>query len=196
MAAWVCLLLSGCADEALQRMKKQPKGLPYRPSALFDDGRLMRDPPLHTVARERELGSAEWMTGRKASEAGGRPDGPHVQKLPVQVTPELLARGRKRFEITCAACHGFLGDGESMVARNMSLRPPPSLHALGGRPAGYLFEVQTQGYGLMPSFGQELSTSERWAVVAYVQALQRSQRASLQDAPERERAKLISGVGP
>lgn len=184
--------LLACGDDPLQRMRHQRKLLPYQQSPLFEDGRGMRVPPAGAVPRERTLASPEVLTGR----AGGASDAGYLDANPLPATREVLLRGRRRFEITCAACHGLLGDGDSMVARNMALRPPPSLHDYRERPDGYFFEVITQGFGLMPSFGSELEASERWAVVAYLRALFRSQRAALEDAPEKVRRRLLEERGP
>ncbi len=182
----VCLL-PACSSETLQRMDVQEKLLPYSASPLFEDGRAMRTPPPGTVPRER--------LRFRGLPGGGRDQaGAHLTLVPVRITPELLARGRKRYEIICATCHGLVGDGTSMVARNMALRPPPSLHLFADRPPGFFYEVITDGYGLMPSFANELPPDDRWAVVAYVRALQRSQRASLAEAPSAERARLMGGA--
>jgi mono/diheme cytochrome c family protein len=106
------------------------------------------------------------------------------------VDAAALARGRARFDVTCAVCHGLLGDGESQVALSMSLRRPPSLHAYRDVPDGHLYRVITEGFGLMPSYGAELSVEDRWAVVAYVRALQLSQYAGLEQVPPDVRRKL------
>jgi mono/diheme cytochrome c family protein len=108
----------------------------------------------------------------------------------VPVTPELLAVGRKRFEINCAVCHGLLGDGDSLVARNMAQRPPPSLHRRVWAEDGRYYQVVAQGFGIMPSYAAELTIEERWAVVAYVRALQISQRARIEQASAEDRARL------
>ena len=84
----------------------------------------------------------------------------------------LLQLGQKKYSIVCAQCHGVLGDGNSIVAENMGLRLPPSLLELADKPAGHFYTAITEGYGVMPSFSGELNTQERWAVVAYVRALQ------------------------
>jgi mono/diheme cytochrome c family protein len=108
------------------------------------------------------------------------------------VTRELLELGRKRFDITCATCHGPLGDGNSIVATQMSLRPPPSLllQRYVEKPSGYLYEVATKGFGLMASYAAELDVKERWAVVAYIRALQLSQSATVEDVPPAKRGEL------
>jgi mono/diheme cytochrome c family protein len=102
---------------------------------------------------------------------------------------ELLELGHKRFDITCGTCHGPLGDGDSIVARQMSLRPPPSLHKYVDRPAGYFFEVITRGFGMMASYAAELSIEERWAVVAYIRALQLSQGVPARELSPEQRQK-------
>ena len=142
----------------------------YQASAQFADGLAMRHPPAGTVpyrsARDPVV------------ETGLAPDGKPVRESPLEVTAATLARGRQRFDILCATCHGVLGDGESQVALNMSLRKPPSLHAYRDVGDGYLFRVLSNGFGLMPSYANALTVEDRWAVVAYVRALQLSQHAS------------------
>jgi hypothetical protein len=90
----------------------------------------------------------------------------------------------------CAVCHGVLGDGDSQVALNMSLRRPPSLHLYRDRPDGYIFQVISRGFGLMPSYAGSISVHDRWAVVAYVRALQLSQFASVDQLPAELRGRL------
>ncbi len=114
----------------------------------------------------------------------------YAKTIPLPVTRQLLELGRKRFDITCATCHGPVGDGNSIVATQMSLRPPPSLHKYSDRAPGYIFEVITKGFGLMASYAAEMTIEERWAVVAYVRALQLSQGATLDHIPPAERARL------
>jgi mono/diheme cytochrome c family protein len=113
----------------------------------------------------------------------------------VPPSAELLARGRKKFDIHCAVCHGVLGDGESQIALNMSLRKPPSLHA-NARAAGdgWIYQVITNGFGLMGSYATELTVEDRWAVVAYVRALQLSQAASMDQVPPSAREELEGGA--
>ena len=110
--------------------------------------------------------------------------------IPIAVTSELMALGRKKFDIHCAPCHGLLGDGVSLIATQMSLRPPPSLHKLSNNGTAHIFQVISLGYGLMPSYAAELDAQDRWAVVAYLRALQRSQAATLAEAPADIQQKL------
>jgi mono/diheme cytochrome c family protein len=109
-----------------------------------------------------------------------------VSAVPITVDRPLLERGRNRFETFCAACHGIDGSGESLVAHSMELRTPPSLviEPVRSFPAGRVFQVISVGYGLMPAFSPDLPTHDRWAVVAYLRALQRSQATELASLPE------------
>ena len=176
-------LLAGC--EALDPMISQQKVKPYRESEFWPDRISMRAPPPGTVAREDVI-PPEVATGRG-------PDDKVLTRLPVPVTRALLERGRQRFEINCAACHGYLGDGVSLVARNASLRPPPSLLARAAQPDGWYFQVMSEGFGLMPSYASALTPEERWAVVAYLRALQLSQGARIDQLTPEERARVGRG---
>ena len=125
---------------------------------------------------------------------GLNPDGSLVSQGPLPITRELLARGQNRYAITCGACHGAVGDGDSMVAPNMAVAPPPTFHSekLRRKPDGYLFQVISEGYGVMPRYSAQLSFEDRWAVVAYVRALQLSQNRPLASAPADIQQKLLS----
>lgn len=174
------LVLAGCPR--LDPMQRQQKVKAYRPSTYWADGLGMRAPPEGTVPHGA-LVPLEVSTGLG-------PDGLAVGLVPIAVDAKLLARGRARFDVTCAVCHGVLGDGESQVALNMSLRRPPSLHAYRDVPDGHIFRVISEGFGLMPSYAAELAIEDRWAIVAYVRALQLSQFATLDQVPPETRRKL------
>ena len=184
-------VLSGCncgtmrQSDVLQRMEVQDKILPYSSNSLFADGRGMRTPPAGTISREAIVGAPGISTGMVNGEL--------VTQIPIPVTQELLARGRHRYEVVCSNCHGLVGNGDSMIADNMATRLPPSLVALGFRPAGFFYQAITQGYGLMPSFSGEIPMDERWAVVAYVQALQLSQNAPVNSLPADVQRRLREG---
>jgi mono/diheme cytochrome c family protein len=181
-AALLLLALTACPR--LDPMQRQPKYRAYQASEAYPDGLAMRHPPEGTVP---------WAAAPLAAPAvatGLGPDGRPLDRAPVAPTAALLARGRARFNVTCAACHGILGDGESQVALNMSLRRPPSLHAYRDVADGHIYRVVTNGFGLMPSYAADLSVDDRWAVVAYVRALQLSQHATLEQAPPDARRKL------
>jgi mono/diheme cytochrome c family protein len=148
----------------------------YQTSTQFADGLAMRHPPAGAVAYQAAIDPVV--------ATGLGDDGKPVAASPLPVTAATLVRGRSRFDVYCATCHGLLGDGESQVALNMSLRKPPSLHAYRDVGDGYIFRVLSNGFGLMPSYASELSVEDRWAVVAYVRALQLSQHASVEQLPE------------
>ena len=186
-------LLLACDDRqafheptpSLARMLSQPRPDPYGSSPVFADGRVMREPVPDTVPRERHwLGQPQIATGRD--------DAGYVQDIPVPVTRAQLQRGRVAFERVCANCHGVLGNGVSVVAEQMTLRKPPSLPKahVAHPPSGKVFEVASQGYGLMPGYAALLSVDERWAVVAYLEALRLSRSARVASLPDQVRAEL------
>jgi len=137
----------------------------------------MRHPPEGTVPRSRPMVAPEVGAGVR--------DGVLVDRVPVPVTRALVLRGQSRYEIFCATCHGSTGSGNTQVAENMRLRPPPPLVLPPVRdyPAGRIFRAVSEGYGLMRAYDAELSLDDRWAVVAYVQALQLSQQVALDALP-------------
>jgi mono/diheme cytochrome c family protein len=179
----LAVLLAGCPS--LDPMWRQPKAQAYQASEHHADGLAMRTPPAGTV-RFRSLAEPTVATGRG-------PDGQYLKAAPAVLDAKTLALGRKKFDIHCAVCHGVLGDGESQLALNMSLRKPPSFHQPIYRDAadGYLFDVMSRGFGLMPGYAAELSESDRWAVVGYLRALQLSQGAGLDQVPPDERGRLL-----
>ena len=196
----LALLLAGaalsaaCDENILDPMAdRQPKANRYKESPFYSNGLSMPGPPEGTVPRERITQNPVLTSGRLADgpvQSNGEPLPQYSAAIPLPVTRKLLDLGRKRFDITCATCHGPLGDGDSIVARQMSLRPPPSLHKYIDRPAGYFYEVITRGFGLMASYAAELSVEERWAVVAYLRALQLSQTTSAGSLPPEIRQQL------
>ncbi len=179
VAAWaVCAACdNGGATPDWSRMITQPKLLPFGATTLFDDGAAMRSPPNGTISRG-------WIAD--ARHRDGRDDtGLPAATIPLPITRALIDRGRDRFAITCAACHGIAGDGDSAVAHNMERRRPPSLHEprLVALSPGEVYRVIVDGYGLMPSYATMLEVDDRWAVVAYVRTLQLSWRARLDELP-------------
>ena len=184
------LLVAACGDTTLfDPMERQPKFKPFAANSQFEDGRAMRDPPAGTVPRER-------MTMRPEITDGVGRDGEVVSNIPLPVTRELMETGRTRFEIHCAPCHGLVGDGVSLVATQMSLRPPPNLHKIRNPSPGHIFRVISLGFGLMASYAPQLTAEERWAIVAYVEALRRSQNAMLAEAPPDIQKKLREEAAP
>jgi len=174
------LALTACPR--LDPMQRQAKYKAYEPSEFYGDGLAMRAPPPGTVPYGGLLA--------EPVETGLGADGKPLSASPVPFDAGLLARGKERFEVNCAVCHGLAGDGDSQVALNMSLRRPPSLHLYRDRPDGYIFQVISQGFGLMPSYAHSLSVHDRWAVVGYVRALQLSQHAPAAELPAEMRQRL------
>lgn len=185
----VLLLLAGCREKVLpepdfERMVRQEKYETWGENEVFPDGRTVQHPPAGTVARDRVTGNPGY--------AEGVVDGRYVAEIPVPLTTQLVQRGRQRFETFCAPCHGILGDGQSRVAAKMLLRLPPSLVGVEARSLapGRVYQVIVEGYGLMPRYAGELPVIEdRWAVVAYLEALQRSRAVDVHTLPPALRAR-------
>ena len=161
------------------------------PNPFFADGAAMRQPVAGTVARGelRTDENAPFYYGRNA-------DGSYVETIQAPVTASLLERGQERYDIFCTPCHGISGDGRGIVAvGNGGLGygfVVPSYHtdALRAREDGYIYDVIQNGINTMPSYGHEILAADRWAIVAYVRALQRSQAATGADVPVAERERL------
>jgi mono/diheme cytochrome c family protein len=176
---------AGCRQE----MYNQPKYRPLEKSDFFADKRASRPPVEGTVAR----GSLDVAAGSLP------PPGPpgaadFVTALPMPLTRELLARGKQRYEIFCTPCHDRTGGGQGMVVRR-GYRPPPSLHIdrLRDAPVGHFYDVMTRGLGAMPDYAQQVPSEDRWAIAAYVKALQLSQHAPVAGLTQEDRAKLEAG---
>ena len=121
----------------------------------------------------------------------GKIAGQLANALPFPLTRQLIERGQQRFDIYCTPCHDHLGSGQGMIVRR-GFSAPPSLHIerLRQAPLGHFFEVMTNGYGTMPKYGTQISAQDRWAIVAYIRALQLSQHATLADVPDEVRQRL------
>lgn len=187
LIAAVLLGLTGCGgcspwDLELERMIEQPRFTTYEACPACPGGTIMMTPPAGTTPRGAQLGPIPLVLGRQA--------GRTLDRIPIEVTREVLERGRNRFDIFCAACHGRLGNGVSKVAENMALRRPANLLTAPytDYPPGRIFTSITEGYGLMRSYAGELPVADRWAVVAYVQALQLSQHVELDALPAHDRS--------
>jgi mono/diheme cytochrome c family protein len=170
---------SGCRRD----MMNEPRAKTFSESDFFKDGTNARPLPLHTVARENVPESEAFSTGLT--------NGVYVTQLPMKVTPELLARGRERFDAFCSECHGRLGDGQgAVVQRGFPLPPSYHLERLRNAPLGHFFDVMTNGYGAMASYATQVEPRDRWAIAAYIRALQLSQNAKPADLPADARDKL------
>ncbi len=171
----VALCLAAAAG-CRQDMHNQPKYRPLRGTAFFADGGSARPLVEGTVARGALQEDAAFFTGK----SGNTP----IKELPFPVDEAVLDRGEERFNIFCTPCHGALGTGQGIVVQR-GFRPPPSFHEdrLRNADAGYFFDVMTNGFGAMPDYRMQLSARDRWAVVAYIRALQLSQHAPASDIP-------------
>lgn len=161
--------LVGCNTD----MWVQPKHHPLDKSEMFVDGQASRPLLAGTISRGNLREDGAYFTGIE--------NGKWVDKLPVELTKDLLARGQEQFDIYCSPCHGRLGNGKGMIAqRGYQLkRPVGNFHTerLREMPVGHFYDVITNGYGAMYSYASRVQPSDRWAIVAYVRALQLSQNA-------------------
>ena len=167
-----------------QDMHDQPKYLPLRPSDFFGDGRSERPLIEGTVARGHLDDDNTFFTGRG-------PDGKFVNEFPFPVTTAVMERGQNRFNIYCAPCHDRLGNGDGKIVRR-GYRHPPSYHIdrLREVPNGYIYDVISSGFGAMPDYSAQIHPADRWAIVAYVRALQLAQNGKIDDVPADKRVDL------
>ncbi len=177
-------------------MDYQPKFKPQTVTNVFADGRADRKPVVGTVARGQLRDEDPLYRGIAAGSGpidrtADPKTVPWLTEIPVPVTAPVMERGRERYGVYCAVCHGYAGDGDGLVNRRaMELQqgtwiPAANLHsdALRERPVGYLFDAITNGVGKMPAYGSQIDVQDRWAIVLYLRALQRSQNASTDDVP-------------
>ena len=167
-----------------QDMHDQPKYIPLRASDFFGDGRSARPLIEGTVARGHLNDDYALINGRG-------PDGKFVNEFPFPVTRAVMDRGRQRFNIYCAPCHDQLGNGNGKIVRR-GYRHPPSYHIdrLREVPNGYIFDVITSGFGAMPDYAAQIQPADRWAIVAYVRALQLAHNGKIDDVPADKRGEL------
>jgi mono/diheme cytochrome c family protein len=182
--AWLLGLgiLAGC-DQA---MTEQPKRRPLQPSVFFRDGRSSRPLVEGTVA-QGDLHLDDSLYRGRTGEA-------FISTLPIPLSAELLSRGRERFDIYCSPCHDRTGTGQGMIVQR-GYRAPPSLHLdrLRQAPSGQLFDTITRGLGAMPPYAAQIPVRDRWAIVAYVRALQLSRNARIAELTDDERRRLEAG---
>jgi len=173
------LAFSGCRQD----MHDQPKYLPLRESTFFGDRRSARPLVEGTVARGHLRDDALLYTGRAGKE--------DATVFPFPIDARVMARGQERFDIFCSPCHGRTGQGDGMVVRR-GYRRPPSYHQdrLREAPVGHFFDVITNGFGAMPDYAQQIAAADRWAIVAYIRALQLSEHATMADVPAGERDRI------
>ncbi len=167
------LALAGCRQD----MHDQPRFKPFAESDFYDDLRSARPPVEGTVARGQLHQDAYLYTGKIGDNPG--------DFMPFPVNEDVLARGQQRYNIYCAPCHSRVGDGNGVIAWRGFPRKPPSFHSdrLRKVPLGYLFDVITSGFGSMSDYASQIQPRDRWAIVAYIRALQLSQGATAADVP-------------
>lgn len=200
---FILLLTAGClllTAACRQDMQDQPKMKPYRSTAFFSNGLSSRPPVTGTVPRGYLRADRAFFTGKKNSSgatsgpsaaapgaaaspgtSGQQPGSPQatypddIDEFPLPITTEIVARGRERFEIFCAACHGLTGNGDGMIVRR-GYRRAASFHTdvLRQAPVGHFFDAITNGWGAMPAYAPQIPPQDRWAIVAYIRALQLS----------------------
>jgi len=164
-------------------MHDQPKYVPLRESAFFGDSRSARPIVPGTVARGRLNDDALLYTGKI--------NGADADVFPYPITDAVLARGQERFNIYCSPCHGRTGQGDGMVVRRGYRHPPAfDIERLRQTPVGHFFDVMTNGFGAMPDYAAQVKPSDRWAIAAYIRALQLSAHATLADVPAPDRTRL------
>jgi mono/diheme cytochrome c family protein len=164
-------------------MHDQPKYRPLRESAFFADQRSARPLVAGTIARGQLREDALLYTGKV--------NGADATMFPFAVDGRVMARGRERYNIYCSPCHGQTGQGDGMVVRR-GFRRPPTFHQdrLRDAPIGHVYDVITNGFGAMPDYATQIKVEDRWAVIAYVRALQLSEHATLADVPADKRGAL------
>jgi hypothetical protein len=173
----VCGLLLFAGAACRQDMHDQPKIKAYREAEFFPDRRGARPIPEGTIPRGFLHEDEHLYTGKV--------NGQFTDEFPFQVTRAVLERGRDRFTIYCTPCHGQTGMGNGMVVQR-GFRPPPTFHSdqIRKQAVGYWFDVMTNGFGAMPDYRAQVSPEDRWAVAAYIRALQLSQHATTADVPQ------------
>lgn len=201
---WLLLLaMVCCCTGCQQKMAAQPSYRPLQPCELFDDGRASRPFIAGTVARGHLRTNLALYSGRKSRPVGTEqvndesindPDAARkhqdenksfVDEFPLAVDLQLIEHGRNRFEIYCVVCHDSLGTGHGKIVERGYTRPPSyHIQRLREAPVGRLFAVVSEGYGSMPSYGGQIPPEDRWAIVAYVRALQLSQHFPADEVPD------------
>ena len=186
LATAVGLALAIAAGAGCDNLAKGTRIKPLQESRFFADGQSSRLPPAHSIAQGQLQADALLYTGREA-------EGGTAEEFPWPINESVVARGRVEYDAICAACHGTDGYGSGIIVRR-GFPAPPSYHIqrLRDAPAGHFFDVITRGYGAMYPYASIVDVDDRWAIVAYIRALQRSQHAAAADVPVAELAKLTA----
>ena len=179
----LCLLLLSLSS-CTQQMADQPRYDPLQASDFFPNGSSARPLPADVVPRDYVVKEELLDTGM----INGKP----ADKFPFSIDNAVMLRGQQRYNVYCSPCHDYLGTGEGMVARRGFKRKPASFQSdeMRAALAGHFFDVITNGFGSMPSYANQIPVRDRWAIIAYVCALQLSQSAGINDVPAAERQRL------
>ncbi len=179
VTALLALVGTACRND----MYNQPKLKPLAESQFFRDGAAARSLPANVIPREADLSNTAWTTGLM--------NGVYITHLPMPLTREVLQRGRERYDIYCAVCHGANGEGNGMIPQR-GFPAPPTFHSdrLRNAPIGHFFDVIRNGYGVMYPYGARVSIDDRWAIAAYIRALQLSRSTPARELSSEEQKKL------
>ncbi len=175
------LSLIGCSRLDMQ---DQPKYRPQRPSDFFADGRSERQPVEGTIARGALDEDTAFYEGKDEA-------GKDIETFPIAVDKAVIQRGQQRYDIYCSPCHGRIGNGLGMIVRR-GFKQPPSYHIdrLRDAPVGHFYDVISNGYGAMLNYAAQVQPRDRWAIIAYIRALQYSQNANVNDLPAEARNRV------
>jgi mono/diheme cytochrome c family protein len=179
----VMIAMSVALASCRQDMHDAPRYEPLEASAFFASGGSARTLVANTVPRGFLREDELLYTGKVS--------GQFANTFPMAVTPAVMARGQERFNVFCSPCHGRTGEGNGMIVQR-GFRRPPSYHEqrLRDAPAGYFFDVMTNGFGAMQDYATQVPVADRWAIAAYIRALQLSHSATVADVPADRRADL------
>lgn len=182
-AGLLCVLCLSVASACRQDMHDQPRAEPYEESDFFGDRRSVRPAVEGTIPRGHLRLDEHFYTGKI--------DGALATTFPATVTIEMLKRGQERYDIYCAPCHSKTGDGLGMIVQR-GMKQPESFHSqrLLDVEVGHYFDVVTNGFGNMYSYEDRIDPADRWAIAAYIRALQMSQGANLAELPESDRQRI------
>jgi Cytochrome C oxidase, cbb3-type, subunit III len=177
------MLATGCRQD----MQNQPRMFPQRGTSLFADGRSARPQVLHTVARGQLYENEYFYTGLM--------NGKEADMMPFPVTMQVLAQGQERFNVYCTPCHSRVGNGAGMIVER-GYKPAGNFHDAKrlSEPLSHYFYVMTNGYGAMPDYKAQVTPEDRWAIAAYIRALQLSQNAKIGDVPAGAQVESLSSV--
>jgi hypothetical protein len=182
-AAGVLLFAAGCRQD----MQNQPRMFPQRGTTLFADGRSVRPQVEHTVARGQLYEDEYFYTGLM--------NGKEADMMPFPATMTVLARGQERFNVYCTPCHSRVGNGAGMIVQR-GYKPAGNFHDAKrlSEPLSHYFYVMTNGYGAMPDYKAQVTPEDRWAIAAYIRALQLSQNATVSDVPPGTQVESLSSI--